>query len=331
MKKKIAIIILILILLTLTLTLVNISTYKAYHKNYFYMDTYIDIKLNTTKNRKEMNKIFEDIDYLYKSYHELTDRYNSYNNVINIYYLNEKLPDNEEVEIDPRLSDIINLGIEYYDKTNGLLNIAAGNLTEVWKEFINTCEKLPSNEELNKNINIKDINLENNIYKKQNNIKLDLGAIAKGYTTELVGKYLEDNNIHSYIINAGGNVKVGKAYKKEYYKVGIADPSNPSDIFIKLNINNKSVVTSGDYQRYCTMDNINYNHIINPNTKYPSNYMHSVSVVSSSSSLADIYSTYLFLLPVEEGQLIVDNTEDIEAIWYIDENNIVKSRGFNYE
>ena len=150
MKKKIAIIILILILLTLTLTLVNISTYKAYHKNYFYMDTYIDIKLNTTKNRKEMNKIFEDIDYLYKSYHELTDRYNSYNNVINIYYLNEKLPDNEEVEIDPRLSDIINLGIEYYDKTNGLLNIAAGNLTEVWKEFINTCEKLPSNEELNK-------------------------------------------------------------------------------------------------------------------------------------------------------------------------------------
>ena len=159
MKKKIAIIILILILLTLTLTLVNISTYKAYHKNYFYMDTYIDIKVNTTKNRKEMNKIFEDIDYLYKSYHELTDRYNSYNNVINIYYLNEKLPDNEEVEIDPRLSDIINLGIEYYDKTNGLLNIAAGNLTEVWKEFINTCEKLPSNEELNKNINIKDINL----------------------------------------------------------------------------------------------------------------------------------------------------------------------------
>ena len=128
-----------------------------YHKNYFYMDTYIDIKLNTTKNRKEMNKIFEDIDYLYKSYHELTDRYNSYNNVINIYYLNEKLPDNEEVEIDPRLSDIINLGIEYYDKTNGLLNIAAGNLTEVWKEFINTCEKLPSNEELNKNINIKDL------------------------------------------------------------------------------------------------------------------------------------------------------------------------------
>ena len=231
MKKKIAIIILILILLTLTLTLVNISTYKAYHKNYFYMDTYIDIKLNTTKNRKEMNKIFEDIDYLYKSYHELTDRYNSYDNVINIYYLNEKLPDNEEVEIDPRLSDIINLGIEYYDKTNGLLNIAAGNLTEVWKEFINTCEKLPSNEELNKNINIKDINLENNIYKKQNNIKLDLGAIAKGYTTELVGKYLEDNNIHSYIINAGGNVKVGKAYKKEYYKENLENFGKKTFLF----------------------------------------------------------------------------------------------------
>lgn len=295
------------------------------------MDTYINIKVNTTKSKKEMDSLFEDIDYLYSSYHKLSDRYNSYDGIVNVYYLNEILNDNEEIEVDSRLADIINLGIQYYDKTNGLFNIASGNLITVWKDFINTCEVLPSKEDLSTNINIEDIKLDNNIYVKKNNIKLDLGGITKGYVTELVGKYLEDNNIHSYIINAGGNVKVGKAYQKEAYVVGITDPNHLDDIFIKLNINNLSVVTSGSYQRYCMLDDINYNHIINPITKYPSNYVKSVSVVSKSSTTADIYSTYLFLLPVEKGLEIVNNNSDIEAIWYINDNDIVKSAGFDYE
>ena len=331
MKKKILIIILLLILVALILNLISISTYKSYTRNYFYMDTYINIKIDTTKNKKEVDKIFDDIDYLYSSYHKLTDRYNSYDNIINVYYLNEILDNNEEIEIDKRLSNIISLGIEYYDKTGGLFNIASGNLTGIWKEFIDRCDKLPSDEELDSNININDIKLNNNIYTKNNNIKLDLGAITKGYVTELVGKYLEDNNIYSYIINAGGNVKVGKSYNKDYYTVGITDPDNKESIFTKVKINNLSVVTSGSYQRYCEFDNITYHHIINPFTKNPSNYMKSVTVISSSSTISDIYSTYLFLLPIEEGLKVVNSTDDIEAIWYIDKDNIVRSDGFNYE
>lgn len=331
MKKKIFIVILLLILIALVLTLINISTYKSYNRNYFYMDTYINIKIDSTKNKKEVDKIFDDIDYIYSSYHKLTDRYNSYDNIINIYYLNEVLDNNEKVKIDKRLSDIINLGIEYYDKTEGLFNIASGNLTGTWKEYIERCDSIPSSEELEGNIDITNIKLENNKYTKTNNIKLDLGAISKGYVTELVGKYLEDNQIYSYIINAGGNVKVGKSYNKDYYTVGITNPDSKEDIFTKVKINNLSVVTSGSYQRYCEIDNNIYHHIINPNTKYPSNYMKSVTVVSDSSSKADIYSTYLFLLPIEEGLKVVNSTNDIEAIWYIDKDNIVRSDNFNYE
>ena len=188
-----------------------------------------------------------------------------------------------------------------------------------------------SNKELDVNINIDDIKLDNNKYTKYNDIKLDLGGIAKGYVTELVGNYLEDNNINNYIINAGGNVKVGKAYNKEYYVVGITNPDNTSNIFTKVNINNLSVVTSGNYQRYCDIDNIRYSHIINPITKNPSNYMKSVTVITKSSLLADIYSTYLYLLPVDKGLEVVNKTSDIEAIWYIDKDNIVRSDNFNYE
>lgn len=330
-KKKIMIILLIIILITLILLFIDKSVYKEYSKNYFYMDTYINVKVNTTKSKNEMDKIFDDIDYLYSSYHKLTDRYNEYDGIVNIYYLNEKLNDGEEVEVDKRLSDIIDIGIKYYSKTNGLFNIASGNLTGIWKEFIDECSIVPSNDELEVNIDIKDIVLEENNYTKYNGVKLDLGGISKGYVTELVGKYLEENNIYSYIINAGGNVKVGKAYNKDYYVVGITDPDNTSNIFTKLNINNLSVVTSGNYQRYCDLDGVNYNHIINPVSKYPSNYVKSVTVVGEDSTICDIYSTYLYLVPVEDGLKIVNSNSDIEAIWYVDEDNIVRSDGFNYE
>lgn len=328
-KKKIAIMLLVLILITLILLFIDKSTYKEYSKNYFYMDTYINVKVNTTKNKKEIDNIFYDIDYLYSSYHELSDRYNEYDGIVNVYYLNEILGNEEEITIDKRLTDIINLGIEYYDKTDGLFNIASGNLTSIWKEFINNCDNIPSNLDVNTNIN--DIKLESNTFTKYNNVKLDLGGITKGYVTELVGNYLEDNNIYSYIINAGGNVKVGEAYNKDNYIVGITDPDNTNSIFTKVNINNLSVVTSGNYQRYCMLDNKIYSHIINPVNKYPSNYMKSVTVISDSSTLGDIYSTYLYLLPVEEGLKVVNSTPGIEAIWYIDKDNIIKSDGFNYE
>ena len=329
--KKLLIVILLLVLVSLILLFIDKSSYKDYTRSYFYFDTYINVKVNTVKSEREMNDIFNDIDYLYDSYHKLTDAFDSYDGIVNVYYLNNNLNNNESIEIDTRLANIIKTGIDFYDITDGLFNVAAGNLTIKWKEFIDSCDKLPHMEELNVNTNINDIKLDGNNYSKSNDIKLDLGGIAKGYVTELVGRYLEENDIYSYIINAGGNVMVGKAYNKDTFLVGITNPDNKDDMFTKVKVNNLSIVTSGSYQRYCTLDGINYNHIINPITKYPSNYMKSVTVVSKSSMMADIYSTYLFLLPVEDGLKIVNNTPDIEAIWYIDKDNIVRSDNFNYE
>lgn len=322
---------LVIILITLILLFIDKSTYKEYSKNYFYMDTYINVKLYSTKSKKEIDGYFEDIDYLYSSYNKLTNRYSKYDDVVNVYYLNEILNNGDVIEIDKRLSDIISVGINYYDKTNGLFNIASGNLTGVWKNFIDTCNTLPSSSEFNVNTSISDVKLDGNMYSKNNNVKIDLGGIAKGYVTEIVGDYLEDNGISNYIINAGGNVKVGKAYDKDYFVVGITDPNNTSGIFTKVNINNMSVVTSGSYQRYCELDGKLYNHIINPITKYPTSYVKSVTVIGEDSMLCDIYSTYLFLLPVEDGIRIVNDINDIEAIWYIDSDNIVRSDGFDYE
>lgn len=295
------------------------------------MDTYINIKIDSIKDEDDIDKLFDEIDYLYDTYHKLTDRYNEYDNVINVYYLNEKLGNNKEIVIDKRLEEIISIGLDYYDKTDGLFNIASGNLTGIWKEFIDICDEVPSIEILSGNIDKNDIVLSDSTYLKQNDVKLDLGAIVKGYVTELTGNFLEANGVYSYIINAGGNVKVGKSYDKEAYVVGITNPDSTNDIFTKVYINNLSVVTSGSYQRYCSLDDKVYSHIINPITKYPSSYVKSVTVISEDSMIADIYSTYLYLLPIEEGLKIVNGTSDIEAIWYVDSDNIIRSDGFSYE
>lgn len=330
-NKKIWILLLIIILVSLILLFIDKSTYKEYSKNYFYMDTYINVKIDSVKSKSEIERIFDDINYLYDSYNKLTNRYSEYDGILNVYYLNEVLEDGREIEIDKRLSDIIKIGIEYYDKTNGMFNIASGNLTGVWKNFIDNCNEVPDYNELDVNINIDDVKLDGNMYSKYNGVKLDLGAIAKGYATQTVGKYLEDNGINNYIINAGGNVKVGKAYNKNNYVIGITDPDNTSNIFTKVNVNNMSVVTSGNYQRYCEIDDNVYSHVIDPVSKYPSNYVKSVTVISEDSTLCDIYSTYLFLLPIDKGLEIVNNISGVEAIWYINNEHIVRSDGFDYE
>lgn len=297
-------------------------------KNIMKMDTYINIKLYS-KNKK-VDKILNDVESIYNKYDILADAYTKYDNVINVYYLNNVLEVNKEVTISKELADLIQYGIDVYNNTNGLVNIAMGNVTGIWKKYINEGTEVPSEKELNNlNININDIVLEGNKFLKKSDVKLDLGSITKGYVTEEVGNYLESKKIDKYLINAGGNVKVGKSYKDGKYVIGIENPNDTNKMYKKINVENKSVVTSGDYQRYYEVNGIRYNHIINPKTRFPANNVKSVTVICDNSKNADMYSTYLFLLPLEEALNYVNNKDNLEAVFYVNEDNIITSKGFS--
>lgn len=300
---------------------------NMYKKSMFYMDTHIEVKLYDIPNETS-KKLLKEIDNIYSEYHKLTDRYNEYEGIINVYYLNNILKVNESIEIDSRLSDIINYGIDAYNKTNGYVNIALGNAVDVWKKYREEGKNIPKTYELlNLNVDIKSINLKDNTFIKKKDVKLDLGSYVKGYVTEIVAKYLEDNECEKYLINAGGNVRVGKSYKSSKYSVGLEEPFNVTNIYDTLLVENMSVVTSGSYQRYYEVDGVNYNHIINPKTLFPDNYTKSVTVVTKDSGYADVLSTYLFLLPIEDGIKIVNSLDEVEAIWYADQ--IYYSESFN--
>lgn len=326
MKKSLYYITIIILLFGFYFSFINRKL--EYSKNIMKMDTYINIKLYS-KNRK-VNKILNEVESIYNKYDVLVDAYIKYDNVINVYYLNNILEVGKEVTISDDLASLIKYGIDTYDKTNGLVNIAMGNVTSVWKRYLNDGKKVPIDSELSSlNIDINDIVLEGNKFLKKSDVKLDLGAITKGYVTEEVGNYLENKKIDKYLINAGGNVKVGKSYKDSKYVIGIEDPNDTNKMYKKINIENKSVVTSGDYQRYYEVNGIRYNHIINPKTRFPANNVRSVTVICNNSKDADMYSTYLFLLPLEEALDYVNNTDNLEAVFYVNEDNIITSKGFS--
>ena len=276
------------ILLLMCILLLTGCKNNMYKKTMFYMDTYIEVKIYDIFKNKS-NELFENIDNIYSEYHKLTDRYNSYDDLINIYYLNNRLDVNESIEISSKLSDVINYGIDAYNSTNGYVNIALGNVIDVWNKYRKEGKEVPKMYELTSlDIDINDINLKDNKYLKKKDVKLDLGSYAKGYVTEIVAKYLEDNDCNKYLINAGGNVRVGKSYKSDKFIVGLEEPFNTSNIYDTLSVENTSVVTSGSYQRYYKVDGIIYNHIINPKTLFPDNYTKSVTVITKDSGYADV-------------------------------------------
>lgn len=330
MKKKIVIFSLVFItIIFFVIFLLNRNIEREYTDNLFYMDTYIYIKIYS-KDEEKAEKVLKKVDDLYKKYHQLSDRYNNYDGITNVYDILHNKSNDEYLKIDSELYNMISIGLEWIEKSNGLLDIRMGNIIDVWKVYRDIENGIPSIEELNiakanmvENIKLKDGNLILN-----NHSNIDLGSIAKGYATEKVGDYLESEGITKYIINAGGNVKVGKHYSDSSYSIGIENPnSSVGDIYKVVYGNNISVVTSGGYARYYEYNGKKYHHIIDPTTLFPPEYSKSVTLITEDSTLGDILSTVLFLLPINEGKEIVDSMDNVEAIWYTNDDKIIKTKG----
>lgn len=329
-KLLILLVIFILIVLGVLFILKKVTAikYKEYTKTLNYMDTVIDIKLYST-NEEEANTIINEIEKIYKYYHELTDRYNAYDGINNVYTINHT-NDMTLLEINQDLYNILDYSINWYYKSNGLFNVNIGNLTDLWKVYRDNQTGIPTNDELYRlsGLDIKNVVLYDDYKILAGNVNLDLGGIAKGYATEVVHHYLKSIGFERYLINAGGTVLAGVNSEDSKYKVGIQDPNNASEVFTTLKISNAIVTSSGGYERFYEFNGQKYHHILNPNTKMPTNYMKSVSVITDDAMLGDALSTTLFLMSVEDGQKFIEQFDNVEAIWYTNDDQIVKSSNF---
>ncbi len=306
----------IFLFLTLLFVITGCNNQEYYSKNLFYMDTVINIKIYSN-NKRKVEQAFQEIENLYQKYEQITNFYDENSEL-------SKLNQDINTNISDELWQLIKIGADWYDKSNGLLNINIGNLTKLWHDFRENPQELPDVSD----IKINNLNIDNNKITNEK-VSIDLGSIAKGYVTELAGNYLENNGLEYYIINAGGNVKVGKSHKG-YYNIGIASPINQNETFEIIKGENISVVTSGGYERFIEYDGNLYHHIIDPNTKYPANFVKSVTVIGKDSKTCDALSTILFLMDVEAGKEFIKDY-DVDVIWFTNDNEIIKSDGFSYE
>lgn len=223
---------------------------------------------------------------------------------------------------------IINKALDFGNISNGKFDITIGPLVDLWG--IGTEEaKVPSTDEINNAIaliNYEDIEInKNNVKLLNKDMELDLGAIAKGYIADEVSNYLYENGFKHAIINLGGNIlTVGNKPNGDKWKIGI---QNPYDVRGKdigfVEIGEKSVVTSGIYERYFEEDGVRYHHILDPHTGFPvENNIAGVSIISDKSIDGDGLSTTVFSLGLEKGIELVESLSGVEAIFITKDHEV---------
>lgn len=315
-----------------------------YSTQYFkYFDT-VSVITGYTETKEEFDTIAVEIEGLLNNYHKLFTIYSRYENFNNMVTINDVTDgEHQVVTVDKELIDMLVFAKEMHTKTNGMVNIAMGSVLKIWHIYRNeglsdpSSAQLPKMEKLQEAAKHTDINNliideeKNTVYISDPKMFLDVGAIAKGYAVEKIAEYLEEKGVTSFIINVGGNVRtVGLNGENEPFKVGIENPDTESDKkYIEyLKITDKAVVTSGCYQRFYTVNGVNYHHIIDPDTLMPGENFMSVSVLADDSGLGDAFSTSLFLMDLNEGKRLVEATDGVEAMWVLPDGELVYSSGF---
>lgn len=236
------------------------------------------------------------------------------------------------VEVSESTAELIEKGIYYGDLSDGLFDITIGRLSSLWG--FDGEPDVPDADDLSiakSTVNYKNITVSDNKVMLEGGGAIDLGGIAKGYIADKMAEFLRENSVKSAIINLGGNVYVIGNKKGAPFKVGIQSPFNEGETICVVEAEDKSVVTSGIYERKFSKDGVNYHHILNPETGYPEdNTLASVTVVSDASADGDALATTLFLKGVTEGLKMAEQTEGIEALFVDKNGNIKATSGIKY-
>lgn len=312
---------------------------KFSHTFFDTFDTVITI-IGYAKDKKVFDAAAEDAENEFIRLHRLFDQYHGYEGINNVYTVNREAA-KQPVKVDPVLFNMLLFCKETQPKLRNTANIAMGKVLDLWHEAREQASDDPEKASLPDETLLKEaalhmdmdkviLNKENlTVYFEDPEITLNVGAVAKGYAAELVAQRLLKGPMPSFIVNAGGNVRTGHPPLdgRTDWGVSIQDPdalfstSSPG-VTETLLVHDLSIVTSGDYQRYFTVNGERYHHLISPETLFPARHMRSVTVLTEDSGLADLLSTTLFLLPVEEGREFLKDFPDVAALWVLNDRTI---------
>ncbi|MGG6311538.1 FAD:protein FMN transferase [Paenibacillus macerans] len=298
-------------------------------ETYFIFDTVVTVKIYDTRataeNFKELEALLTDID-------QRISRTDDRSEIFKVNRNSGIAP----VKVSADTFDLVAKALEYADRTGGMFDPAIGNLVSLWN-IGHEGAHVPAKQDIAEATRLTDyrkIELRadtQEIYLQEKGMAIDLGSIGKGYAADRIYDYLAEQGFRSAIIDLGGNVyAMGQKPNGNDWTIGIQDPDQERGNPIgSIKVNDKTVVTSGIYERFFIENGKLYQHILNPRTGYPvENGISSVTIVTNKSTDADALSTTLFVLGIENGLEFIENTPDTEALFITKDKKLYATSGF---
>ncbi|KRO18038.1 FAD:protein FMN transferase [Lacticaseibacillus saniviri] len=241
------------------------------------------------------------------------------------------------VKVTPSVYKLISYAKYFSDNSDGSFDLAIGPITALWHIGFPDAKK-PTQQEIDERlplVNYKDVTLDatkQTVYLKRKNMALDLGGIAKGFITDEVVKTLKKSGVTTAIVDLGGNLYVlgnSPKHKNAKWNVGIQDPKSSRGTALgTVPEVNKTIVTSGIYERYLKVNGKIYMHLMNPKTGYPfDNNLMGVSIITKKSVDGDALSTATFDKGLKDGMTYIEKKKDTEAVFITKDKKVYITSG----
>ncbi len=300
-------------------------------KEYYALGTINQLKVYGKNSEKASNEAVKKINEIddkmsaFKEYSEIS-RINHYAGV-------------EEQHVSDDTYFVTEKALKYSSLSQGAFDPTIRPVVELWGIQTEHARIPEKHEILNKLqlVNYNDIILnqkKKTVKLKNRRQALDLGAIAKGYAADEIKEIFKKRKIQSAVIDLGGNIYAyGSKPDGKAWNIGIQDPLNfRGQYFGIVSVENKSVVTSGNYERYIMKDDKKYHHLIDPRNGYPSdNGIISTTVISENSIDGDALTTCIYILGLRNGIKLIEETEGVEAIFVMEDKKIYLTSGIKNE
>jgi thiamine biosynthesis lipoprotein len=297
----------------------------------FVLDTVMSVIIKEEKGT-DANKIFS---HLLNEIKRLDNIFNVHKENSEISRINQsayKKPSSMSLDF----KYVLLKSIYFHNITYGKFNSTMLSLKNIWNFSSTSSFVLPDKNQINaalQDIGHKYLKISKNyIQITKKGVGIELGGIAKGYIIDRLTGILKSSGIKHALLNIGGDVFALGRKGIRKWRIGIQHPrKSKNSIYKILNVENKSVVTSGDYERYVVIKGKRYHHIIDPETGMPSDKSVSATVIADDAITADALSTAIFILDPKSGIKLIEKLKGVEALILYKSKNRLKeayTKGF---